>query len=199
MGIRHHANQPSRPCRHAVLRAVRQIPYPPGRTNPDPVAASQRHQGHRPLVSPLWVAKVNPPNSDRLAIPLGNGQALLGGIYLFDCFRGLPDLITNAHSPKERERLLRLQRILKPEAAYVLGWPEHVSAAGHRNAQPRTDRQALPQEWISTTEVAARTGLNPRTIRRHAEEWGGVKVGARWFLDPMIIAAVAAEKKATAA
>jgi hypothetical protein len=74
-----------------------------------------------------------------------------------------------------------------------------VTAAGHRNAQPPTDRQALPQEWISTAEVAARTGLNPRTIRRHADEWGGQKVGERWFFDPMIIAAVAAEEKATSA
>lgn len=140
---------------------------------------------------------MRPPN-DPLVMPLGNGAAVIRSFGLAYCFEGLPARLDRARGRREREQILELQRILQPEYALVM-WPSRfVSPVGQqRDAIPPTDRQALPQEMLTTAEVAAKTGLNVRTIRRWADELeiGKQIAGRRWY-DPLDVAALVAKKEA---
>jgi hypothetical protein len=52
-----------------------------------------------------------------------------------------------------------------------------LSAAGQDFGTEKEDQQ----RWISAEELAAQMGVTPRTVRRHAARYAGLKVGGAWI------------------
>src|SRR5215217_2048697 len=93
----------------------------PGRARNRPAQPSRRHPRRSALVRPLRLAAmiVQPPGEPIGVIALGNGQILLRGAVVIDCWRAVSSAVRNAQRRdglNPPARLITLERLLATEA-----------------------------------------------------------------------------------
>jgi hypothetical protein len=139
---------------------------------------------------------VQPPGEPIGVIALGNGQILLRGAVVIDCWRAVSSAIRNAQRRdglNPPARLITLERLLATEG-------QLATAAGRLDVREGTFLPPFPQDVdvIAATQASRLLGLSPRQVRRLAPEFDGRNVAGHWTFDALTVAAVAADRKRAA-